>query len=233
MKPNTPSLVLYFIACLFVVLFKLLQYDLLVLYVKSVIIPLLFIYYLITNEYKISLIKVMIFLFCFIGDIFNLLNFNVSPLVALFSFLFVYLLLLKLSYDDFSRLKYNKNDNLSIFALLLFISIICASILSLKFEKMEIDFSLYLIYGITLSVLTFLCSANYIKKQNYAFLNLLIMSVCFMISDIFYLINKFYFSIYALSFIHIFVQLFSYIFMVTYFIENDKYFLKAKNNENF
>jgi len=191
MKPNTPSLLLYFTACIFVVLFKLLQYDSYVLYAKSIIIPLLFIYYLITNEYKISMIKVMIFLFCFIGDIFNLLNFDISPLVALFSFLLVYLLLMKLSYDDFRSLKFNKNDNLSIFFLLLFITIISASILSLKFEKMEIDFSLYVIYGITLSVLTFFCSVNYIKKQNYAFLNLLIMCLCFMISDIFYFINKF------------------------------------------
>lgn len=228
MKPNTPSLLLYFTACLFVVLFKLLEYDSYVLYAKSIIIPLLFIYYLITNEYKISMIKVMIFLFCFIGDIFNLLNFDISPLVALFSFLLVYFLLMKLSYDDFRRLKFNKNDNLSIFFLLLFITIISASILSLKFEKMEIDFSLYVIYGITLSVLTFFCSVNYIKKQNYAFLNLLIMCLCFMISDIFYFINKFYFSLYAFSFIHIFVQVLSYFFMVNYFIVNDKYLLKAK-----
>lgn len=233
MKPNTPSLALYFTACLFVVLFKFLQYDLLVLYAKSVIIPLLFIYYLITNEYKISLIKVMIFLLCFIGDIFNLLNFDISPLVSLFSFLFVYLLLLKISYDDFRHLKYNKNDNFSILVLLLFITIISVSILSLKFEKMEIDFSLYVIYGIVLSVLSFFCIVNYIKKQNYAFLNLLIMCLCFIISDIFYFINKFYFSIYALSFIHIFVQVFSYFFMVSYFVENDKYLLKARNNENF
>jgi hypothetical protein len=228
MKPNTPSLLLYFAICIFVVLFKLLEYDAAVLYAKSIVIPLVFIYYLITNEYKISIMKVTIFLFCFIGDIFNLLNFDVSPLVALCSFLLVYVLLLKLSYDDFRRLKFNKSDVLSIFFLVLFIAILSTSILGLKFEKMKIDLSLYVMYGITLSVLTFFCSVNYIKKQNYAFLNSLIMCLCFMISDIFYLINTFYFSLYALSFIHIFVQVFSYFFMVSYFIENDKYLLKAK-----
>jgi len=228
MNLNRPSLILYFSACILVVIFKILEYDLCVLYTKSIIIPFVFIYYLITNEYKISLIKAMVFLFCFIGDIFNLLNFDISPLGALLSFLVVYLLLLKISYDDFRRFKFNKSDRLQILISFFFIAIISTSILSLKFEKMKVDLSLYIIYGITLSLLIFVSIANYIKRPNYAFLNLVIMCVCFMISDIFFVINKFYLSLYAFSFIHVFVQVFSYFFMVTYLIENDKYLLKQK-----
>lgn len=232
MNLNRPSLILYFTACILVVVFKILEYDSFVLYTKSVIIPLVFIYYLITNEYKITLIKAMIFLFCFIGDIFNLLNFDISPFGALFSFLFVYLLLLKLSYDDFRLLKFNKSDRLPLLVSFFFIAAISTSVLSLKFEKLKFDLSLYVIYGVILSVLIFVSLANYIKRPNYAFLNLVIMCVCFMISDAFFVINKFYLSLYAFSFIHIFVQVFSYFFMVTYFIENDKYLQKQKNNED-
>lgn len=224
---------LYFTTCVFVVLCKFLQYDLLVLYAKSIIIPLLFIYYFITNEYKISFNEAMIFLFCFMGDIFNLLQFEVSMLAALLSFLIVYLLLLKRSIDDFSRLKFNKSDRLPIIVTFFFITVICTSILSLKFENMKVDFSMYVIYGIALCLLIFFSITNYIIKPNFTFLNLIIMCVCFIISDIFYVINKFYFSSYALSFIHVFVQVVSYFFMVSYFVENDKYLLKARNNENF
>jgi hypothetical protein len=44
MKPSSPSLFLYFAASSLVVFFKILEWDLYVLYVKSVIVPLIFIY---------------------------------------------------------------------------------------------------------------------------------------------------------------------------------------------
>ncbi len=230
MKPNSPSLLLYFIVCTLVVIFKLLEYDSYVLYTKSVIVPLIFIYYFITNNYKISGIKALIFLFCFVGDIFNLLNFDISPLGALLSFLFVYLLLLKLAYDDFRCLKFNERDRFPILISFFFIVIISTSILNLKFEKMVYDFSLYVIYGIILSVLIFVSVTNYIKKPNNTFMNLVIMCGCATVSDVFFMINKFYLGLYVFSLIQVSVQVFSYFFMVTYFIENDRYHLKTKNN---
>jgi hypothetical protein len=228
MKPNIPSLFLYFTACILVVFFKLLGWNSCVLYTKSIIVPLIFIYYFITNNYKLSFIKALIFMFCFIGDIFNLLNFEISPLGALMSFLFVNLLLLKLSLDDLRSLKFNEKDRIPVLISFLFIATSSASILSLQFENMAFNFSLYVIYGIVLGVLIFVSVTNYIKKPNYTFLNLVIMCVCSMISDIFFMINKFYLSLFAFSFIQVAVQVFSYIFMVTYFIENDKYLLKTK-----
>lgn len=228
MKANRPSLVLYFIACILVVLFKIMEYDSFMLYIKSIIVPLVFIYYLITNNYKISWIKSLIFLFCFVGDIFNLLNFNDSGMGALLSFLLVYILLLLLAIDDFRYLKFRRNDGGPMFILFLFILAICISILSLKFEKMVLDFSLYIIYGITLSLLTFVSVSNYIKKGNHTFFNLVIMCVCFMVSDVFFVINNFYFKLFAFSFINVVTQIFGYFFMVSYFIENDKYHRRLK-----
>lgn len=230
MKANRPSLVFYFIACTLVVLFKIMENDSLVLYVKSIIVPLIFIYYLITNNYKISWIKALIFLFCFMGDIFNLLQFNDSGLGALLSFLFVYVLLLKLAVDDFKYSKFIKDDYFSMLVSFFFIAAICISILSLNFERIELDFSLYILYGITLSLLTFFSIINYLKKGNYTFFCLVIMCVCSMISDAFFVINKYYLNLYAFSFINVFVQVFSYFFMVTYFIENDKYHQSKKQS---
>jgi hypothetical protein len=222
MKSERPSLILYFTFSLLVVFFKMLRWDSCVLYTKSIIIPLLFIYYFIANNYKITRIKALIFLFCFIGDIFNLLNFKISALGALLSFLMVNLLLLKLSYDDFRSLKFDKSDVIPILISFIFVGTISFSILSLNFEKMVFDFSLYIIYGVILSLLIFVSISNYIKKPNYTFMNLVLMCLCFMISDAFFMINKFYLSLYAFSFIQVAIQVFSYFFMVTYFIENDK-----------
>ena len=231
MKCDRPSLCLYLAACILVVFFKILRMDTYMLYIKSIIIPLIFIYYFITNNYKITSIRALIFLFCFVGDIFNLLNFDISALGALLSFLLVNLLLLKLSCDDFRSLKYDKNDRFPILISSLFIAVISISVLSLQFENMVFDFSLYVIYGIVLSLLIFVSITNYIKKTNYAFLNLGIMCLCFMISDVFFVINKFYLSLYSLSLIGTTVQVFSYFFMVTYFLENDKDRLKQIKHE--
>jgi len=228
MKANTPSLIFYFIVCSLVIFFKIIENDSLVLYTKSIIVPLIFIYYLITNNYKISWIKILIFLFCFIGDLFNLLQFNDSGLGALLSFLFVYVLLLKLAIDDFRYLKLNKEDRIPMLVSFFFIATICISILSLNFERMKLDFSFYILFGVTLSFLTFFSTINYLKKGNYAFFCLVVMCGSFMISDVFFVINKFYLNLYAFSFIAVSAQVFSYFFMVTYFVENDKYHQKLK-----
>jgi hypothetical protein len=228
MKANTPSLIFYFIACTLVVFFKITENDSLVLYTKSIIVPLIFIYYLITNNYEISWVKVLVFLFSFVGDLFNLLQFNDAGLGALLSFLFVYLLLLKLVFDDFRYSKLNKGDHIPMLVSFLFIVSICVSILSLNFERMKLDFSLYILYGVVLSLLSFFSIVNYLKKANYTFFSMVVMCVCSMISDAFFVINKFYLNLYAFSFIAIFVQVFSYFFMVTYFIEKDKYHQRVK-----
>ena len=226
MKPNRPSLVLYFTACLLVVIFKLLNFDSYAVYAKSVIIPLIFIYYFITNNYKITFIKALIFLFCFIGDIFNLLNFDISPLGALLSFLTVNLLLLKLTFDDFKSLKFNERDRISMMILFVFIVVICFSVFNLEYENMVFNLLLYIIYGIVLGVFVFIAVTNYIKKPNFAFLNLVVFCVCSVISDVFFIINKFYLSLFALDFFQASIQVFSYFFMVIYLIANDKYLIR-------
>jgi hypothetical protein len=165
MTTNKPSLYLYFAACILVVIFKLLGLHTYMLYAKSAIIPLVFIYYFITNNYKISFAKAMIFLFCFIGDIFNLLQFEISPLGALMSFLLVNLLLLKLAIDDLRSLKFDESDRIPIVISLLFVLSIGISVLSLQYENIVFDFSLYIIYGIALAILNFAAITNYLKPR--------------------------------------------------------------------
>ena len=147
---------------------------------------------------------------------------------ALLCFLFVYILLLKLVLDDFRYSKLNKGDHISMLVSFLFIASICISILSLNFERMKLNFSLYILYGVILSLLSFFSIVNYLKKPNYTFFCMVVTCVCSMISDAFFIINKFYLNLFAFSFIAIFVQVFSYFFMVTYFIEKDKYYQRVK-----
>ncbi|WP_396169904.1 hypothetical protein [Flavobacterium sp.] len=161
------------------------------------------------------------------------MQFEISPLGALMSFLLVNLLLLKLAIDDLRSLKFDESDRIPIVISSLFVLSIGISVLSLQYENIVFDFSLYIIYGIALAILNFAAITNYLKKSNYAFLNLMIFCVGSMISDVFFMINKFYAPLFAFDFIQVSVQVFSYFFMVTYFITNDQFRIKIKNYDAF
>ena len=102
------------------------------------------------------------------------------------------------------------------------ITLICVATLSLNYEDVVFDFSLYLLYGIVLALLCFTSIVLFIKSGKLAFFNLVMMCVCFIFSDVFFMINKFYFDLFVFSFLNVFSYVFSYYFMANFFIESDK-----------
>ncbi|PZX94618.1 hypothetical protein DOS84_03405 [Flavobacterium aquariorum] len=222
MKASTPSLILFFVTSALVVLFKLLNYDGLVLCGKSIIIPSLFIYYFVSNNYKITFFKGLIFLLLFVRDIFTTLNISESAMGSFICVLTVYILLLYLGQKDFKYLQFSFRDGFPIFILILGIGSICYSVLNLELENLELDFSLYVTFGIILSILSILSIINYIKSGSYAFFNAMLMCICFIITDIFFVLYKFYFYNYAFTLLSIITQFLSYFFMVNYLLEKDK-----------
>jgi hypothetical protein len=222
MKANTPSLILFFLTSLLAIVFKLLNYDILVLVMKSIIIPSLFIYYFVTNDYKITFFKAIIFLLFFVRDVFNTLNIKESALGSFLCVLVVYVLLIYLALKDFKDFSFNFKDNLRLLVLTGVIGLICFSVLNLKFESLELDYSLYVIFGVILSVLSIISIRNYINNGSYAFFNAMLMCICFMITDIFFVLYKFYFYNYVFTLTSIITQFLSYFFMVNYFLEKEK-----------
>ena len=222
MKASTPSLILFFTTSVLAIVFKLFDCDNLVLYTKSVIIPSLFIYYLVSNNYKLSGLKALIFVLFFVRDVFNTLKISESALGSFLCVLIVYVLLFYLAQKDFKYLKFSFRDSFSILILVLGITAICYSVLNLRLENLELDFSLYLIFGIVLSILSIVTIINYINKGNYTFFSAMLMCICFIITDVFFVLYKFYFYNYAFTLISIITQFLSYFFMVNYFLEKDK-----------
>ena len=229
MNPNRPYLFLYFKACVFVVFFKIIRYDSLVLYSKAIVIPFIFAYYLSTNNFKISWDKAMIFLFCFVGDTLILFDLNRSGFAGLVLFSTVNLLLLKSVVLNFKTLQFGKNDAFPMLILFAFILLIAVTTLSLQYENIVLDFSMYIFHACILSFLCFSSMALYIKKGSHTFFNLVIMCICFILSDMFFMINKYYFTLNIFCFLFVFSHVFSYYFMTAYFVENDKYIEKEKS----
>jgi hypothetical protein len=232
MKASTPSLILFFAASFFAILFKVVECNYLVLFAKSITIPSLFIYYLVSNNYRVALTKALVFLLCFMRDVFILLNSKESAMGSFLCILFVYLILLVLSIKDFGGLKYNYKDTTSIVILVLLLGTICYSVLNLKFERLALSFPLYVVFGVVLCLLSVVVLSNYIKNESYVFVNSMMMCVCFIITDIFFVVYNFYLNLYIFSLISIVTQVLSYFFMVKYFIAKDLIKANLDNNTN-
>ena len=222
MKASTPSLILFFVTSVLAVIFKMFGHNTLVFYTEPIIIPSVFIYYLVSNNLKITFLKALIFLLFFVREVFDALYISESPLGSFSCVLAVYVLLLFFALKDFRNLKISYRDGLSIFILIFGITAICYSVLNLKLENLDLDFSLYVAFGIILSIFSIVSILNYIKNSSYAFFNAMLMCICFIITDIFFVLYKFYFYNYVFTLISIVTQFLSYFFMVNYFLEKDK-----------
>ena len=217
MKVSTPSLIFYFLVCALTIFFSLMGDDMSAIYAKSIVVPSIFIYFFIENNYRLNFKKAAIFFFSFIGEIYYILDNNLTEVTPMICFMLVYILLISMMLRDLDTIKFIKEKRTQILILVLFISVFILTILNLKFEDLQFNFSYFIVYGIILGIVTLLTFTNFILKPSYSFFNLVLMSICFVFSDVFYLINNFYFPLTAFKVLGISTQVFSYYFMVQYF----------------
>ena len=217
MKVSTPSLIFYFLVCALTIFFSLIGDDMSSIYAKSLVVPSIFIYFFIVNNYRLNFKKASIFFLSFIGEIYYILDNNLTEVTPMICFMLVYILLISMMLRDLETIKFIKEKRTQILILVLFISAFILTILNLKFEDLQFNFSYFIVYGIVLGIVTLLTFTNFILKPSYSFFNLVLMSICFVFSDVFYLINNFYFPLIAFKVLDISTQVFSYYFMVQYF----------------
>lgn len=218
MKANRPSLILYFIALLATILFDVFNLEFLGIYAKAIVVPAMFFYYLASNNFIIGKTEGLVFMACFIGQVFDLMGEEISEMGSLVSFIVVYLFLLKMIVLDYDRIKIKKADLLPISIVVMFIVYLLISVLSLQFDKMNHYKVAYAIYGVILSILGIVTFVSYITKGTNITLVLSIMSVCFIASDLFYIFSQYFLDSGVLVLIKDICQVLSYYFMTRYFI---------------
>jgi hypothetical protein len=231
MKANKPSLILYFLALLFTIIFDWAEQDFLAIYAKAIVLPAIFFYFLISNESKIEKTEVFVFLFCFIGQVFDLMDVEVSEIGGVLSFLVVYMLLLKIFIADREKIKLTKRDILPVSIVIIFIVYLLISVLSLQSDNMKKYNALYTFYGIILSIMSYFCFIRYITKGTHIALIMSLMAVCYIFSDIFYIFNEYFSHSVVLVLIRDVTQILAYYFMVEYFLERSKAQRKILNND--
>lgn len=230
MKANKPSLILFFSALLFTVIFDWTGQDFLAIYAKAIVLPAIFIYFLISNDFKIRKTEGFIFLFCFIGQVFDLMDIEISEIGGVISFLIVYLLIMKLFIYEHEKIILKKKDILPISIVVIFIVYLLISVLSLQFDKMKRFNAVYTIYGIVLSVVSYFSFVSYITKGTFLALLMSLMAISYIFSDIFYIFNEYFSYSIVLVLIRDVTQILAYYFMVEYFLEKEKNNRKALYN---
>lgn len=219
MKANRPSLILYFTALFFIILFDIFQYDYLTICMKSIVVPSIFFYFYSSNNFRINKTQILVFALCFTGEVFHLMNVEISDLGSMLCFLLVHLTLFKMIViDEKKKIKFKRNDVLPIALVVLLIVYLLFSVLSLQFDKMRDFHFIYGLYGIVLSGLGIICYAKYITRGTYLSLMLTLMVTCFIFSDIFFIFNEYFSYSLVLTLIRDITQILSYFFMAKYFI---------------
>lgn len=231
MKANKPSLILYFLALLLTIICDWAEQDFLAIYAKAIVLPAIFFYFFISNESKVGKTEAFVFLFCFVGQVFDLMGVEVSEIGGVLSFLIVYLLLLKIFIADREKVKLSKKDILPVSIVIIFIVYLLVSVLSLQSDNMKKYNALYTFYGIVLSIMSYFCFVRYITKGTHIALIMSLMAVCYIFSDIFYIFNEYFSHSVVLVLIRDVTQILAYYFMVEYFLERSKAQRKVLYND--
>ncbi|MTH14567.1 lysoplasmalogenase family protein [Flavobacterium sp. LC2016-01] len=222
MKANKPSLILFFVALLFTIILDSTKQDILAIYAKAVVLPAIFFYFIISNDFKIGKTEGFVFFFCFVGQVFDLMDVEISEIGAVLSFLVVYLLIIKLFVIDHEKIKLRRKDVLPVSIVVIFIVYLLVSVLSLQFDNMKKFNLLYTVYGIVLSVMSYYSFVSYITKGTHIALLMSLMAVSYIFSDIFYIFSEYFSYSVVLVLIRDITQILAYYFMVEYFLEKAK-----------
>ncbi|MDY0986777.1 hypothetical protein SOM12_05070 [Flavobacterium sp. CFBP9031] len=219
MKPNKPSLILFFFGLFCTIIFDWREQDVFATYAKAIVLPAIFIYYLISSEFQMGKTEGLIFLFCFVGQVYDLMDVESSELGGVLSFLVVYSLIVTIFIRQHERIRLTKRDILPISIVVVFIVYLLISVLSLQLDSMRKFIVIYTVYGIVLSILSYFCFVSYITKGTHIALLMSLMAISYIFSDIFYIFNEYFSYSIVLVLIRDTTQILAYFFMVEYFLE--------------
>ncbi|MDP5096799.1 MAG: hypothetical protein NWP90_03810 [Flavobacterium sp.] len=219
------ALFLYFAAILLYVVAVLIGSDNLELFSKPIIIPSIYYFYYTSVKGKISYLFTFSVLSYFTGEILFLLNQDDFLLSSLVFFGIPYIIITFFLTKDFLfYLKIKKYDvnNISFYIILMLLFYLLYNVLSFINETSQIEFSIYIIYGILLLVMGLLSFLIQFNFNNKAISFMVLMVVFFIISDLFYIFSKSTKDVMALKLINVVSQQLSYYLYVGYFVYRTK-----------
>ena len=223
MKQINEALVLYFTLCIVVVVSFIFKYDTFGAIVKMFLVPIIFYYYYI-NTKKINWLLTSILFFCFIGNILGMFEVFVSNVyIMMIPFFISYVLFLLLGIQDITKIKIKKLEFVIILLVTVFMFYIYFNVINLLTDDYKGFFVSFSIYGFVLVLAAIISTINILFNNRSYDLYYLFVILCFMISDIFYVINNFYFLIIAFQILGHTLEVLSFYLIVKYILSRENY----------
>ncbi|MBS7786718.1 hypothetical protein KIH23_05370 [Flavobacterium sp. CYK-55] len=222
MKTRQVALILYLIACSLSVLASIIDNELLMLISKPAIIPAIIYYYLTIKKSSVEPVYIAVLLFNFVGDTIALLRFENQTLLLMIPFFMSYVLILRCIIIDVLKLKWDRTGGFIAVAIFLFLMYVLSELIGMFADTNPELVWPVIIYGIFLgglSSLSVYCYATKISVHAFFMLMFVLTSV---VSDVFYMLFEFIYKISFLNYFEFAAQLFSYYFLVKYFVLRSK-----------
>ncbi|WP_430400421.1 lysoplasmalogenase family protein [Flavobacterium sp.] len=225
MAKNKPSIILFSLAGLLYLVSALTENEYLALLTKPIIIPAIFVYYFIESRGKINNLFVFSLFSFFVGDMLYLVNIKDYYLLGLVIYLSPYLIVLGFLIQDIinllKRKTINKSD-LSFLIILFFLVYLMISLLNVLDTESDEEFVYFLLFGVELVLMGVFATLLYVNENSRVNFFLIISVSLFIISDIFFILNKNLFPLLIFKIGNVSSQIISYYFYTRYFIEKQK-----------
>jgi len=226
MAKNNPSIILFSIAGILYFISVMLGNEYLALFAKPILIPSIFVYYFIESRGKINSYFVMSLVAFFIGDMLYLINLDDYYLLGLVIYLSPYLIVLGFLIQDiynFLKRKILKKSDMSFIIILFFLVYLMISLLNVLDTQSDEEFVYFLLFGIELVLMGVFTTLLYVNENSKVNFFLIIAVSLFIISDIFFILNKNLFPLLIFKLANVSSQIISYYFYTRYFIEKQKH----------
>ena len=219
MRTSKVALMLYMVCSILAVTATIIGNETVVLLSKPAVIPAIFFYYLsVKRKRKVDLYFILVLALSFAGDTIALLKLENETEILMIPFFLSYVLLLKFAIEDVRKMKFNISGVLLSVFVFLFLMYILYSLIEL-FSDTYADLVVpVIIYGVVLGI--FVSTAVYcFYSKNSSFTFYLAMAALLsVVSDVFYIMFSLIFHFPSFNYFELTVQLFSYFFIVKYFV---------------
>ncbi|HEX8563472.1 MAG TPA: lysoplasmalogenase family protein [Flavobacterium sp.] len=218
MRTKKPALILYFVACIAAIIAAYLESDTLLLLTKPVVIPAIFFYYLSARKTQRSKLVVFFLALNFIGDTIVLLDLQDPMLILMVPYFLSYLILLYMAIKDIRKVSFDRfGAGIGIFVFLLLLTLIPVLVQSFSYEQQSLAIPI-VTYGVILAIYVGLAAYHFYSTASTIGFYMIMSALFCVVSDVFYVMFSMILLFPGLLFFDLGLQLFSYFFIVKYFV---------------
>ncbi|MGX7666160.1 hypothetical protein [Flavobacterium pedocola] len=221
MSKLTPALVLYCVASFIFIFSIVFEMGTLSMLFKPMIVPAIYFYYWQQSNGKVSVIFSVILLMFYCGDMMILIQLDNLFVPLMIMNLIAYVLLFKFLIEDLIALRENRIHSSNLFSIIIFTLFLLSLLyvgLKLIFDTSSENYSLITIYGLTLFLLGLQTVFLYILNNSKSNIFLAITVLCFIMSDLFYVLYNYYYDLSIFTYINVVCQVASFYFLVNYIL---------------